>query len=199
MMMTTTMTTTMITTIAVILTRLCFRGQIEAPEAGRRWRPIPAARAVRSRPEIAAARVVCKQSLVIAEGTPPKSHPLLGFSCTTTAAQLHNGSMQRISGDRLRRSRQELSRPPARQVGDRVHPAAQLRHPPARAGCRHPGDPVLAGASADHLDDALRPGCPAHNPAGEEPGPLADDSQIRRPTPARVSRHSRAAARRRRV
>src|SRR3954453_23007524 len=40
----------------------------------------------------------------------------------------------------------------ARQVGDRAHPAAQLRHPPARAGRRHPVDPALAGASADHLD-----------------------------------------------
>ena len=61
----------------------------------------------------------------------------------------------------------------ARQVGDRAHPAAQLRHPPARAGRRHPGDPALAGASADHLDDALRPGRPAHDPAGAEPARAA--------------------------
>ena len=46
----------------------------------------------------------------------------------------------------------------ARQVGHRAHPAALLRHPPARAGRRHPGDPGPAGPPADRLDHALRPG-----------------------------------------
>ena len=60
---------------------------------------------------------------------------------------------------------------------DKSVTAHSLRHSsatrPARAGRRHPGDPALAGSSADHLDHALRPGCAAHDPAGEAPARAA--------------------------
>ena len=46
----------------------------------------------------------------------------------------------------------------ARQVGHRAHAAALLRHPPAGARRRHPGDPGPAGPPAYRLDHALRPG-----------------------------------------
>ena len=49
----------------------------------------------------------------------------------------------------------------ARQVGDRPHPAPLLRHPPARARGRHPGDPGPAWGTGTSPRPRATPGSPS--------------------------------------
>src|SRR5688572_20883726 len=55
------------------------------------------------------------------------------------------------------------------QPGDAAHAPAQLRHPSAGAGHRHPGDPGPVGPCQARHHGALRPGRHHHDPRGDEP------------------------------
>src|SRR5690242_15229257 len=66
-----------------------------------------------------------------------------------------------------------------------------LRHPPARAGGRHPGHPGPAGPPAHRLDDTVRPGRPEHHRPGPEPARAAEPED----PGASLSRRGPAAAR----
>jgi len=69
-----------------------------------------------------------------------------------------------------------------KKAGDAAHAPAQLRHPPARAEHRHPGDPGPVGARQARHHRALHSDRHHHDPRGHEPA-----------RPARAARRREAA------